>query len=109
MKLSAFDSFALLLVTFVALMAWAEGFETNPIKRWNFALSLTSLVGGSIIVLLHRDIYKLTKERDNLKEERDNLKEERDELEKINIRLEAERYTLEKVAEKHHKRGDFDD
>ena len=99
MKLSAFDSFALLLVTFVGLMAWSEGFETNPVKRWNFALSLTSLVGGSIIVLLHRDIYKLTKERDN-------LKEERDELEKINIRLEAERDTLEKVAEKHHKRGD---
>ena len=99
MKLSAFDSFALLLVTFVGLMAWSEGFETNPVKRWNFALSLTSLVGGSIIVLLHRDIYKLTKERDN-------LKEERDELEKINIRLESERDTLEKVAEKHHKRGD---
>ena len=76
-----------LALSFVGLAsAEQQGLEKGPVIAI-FALILTSL-----LAVTSTDASDLRKERDKLKEELDRLKIERD--------------TLEKVAEKHHKRGD---
>ena len=91
--------FALLLL-FLTISTEQYGLEKGP-AIFILATVLSILLSGTIA-----DNMNFRKERDRLKIERDRLKIERDRLKIERDSFKRERDTLEKVVEKHHKRGD---